>query len=48
MSVSALESLVKTLGDFQVPFFVLGKGSNIIVGDKGYRGVIIYTGELKK
>ncbi len=48
MSVSALESLVKTLGDFQVSFFVLGKGSNIIVGDKGYRGVIIYTGELKK
>lgn len=25
----------------QVPFYILGNGSNLLVGDKGYRGVII-------
>ena len=47
-TISALKNLVKTLKDYQLPFFILGRGSNIIVGDKGYRGIIIYTGELKK
>lgn len=47
-TISALKNLVKTLKDYQLSFFILGRGSNIIVGDKGYRGVIIYTGELKK
>lgn len=27
----------------ELPFFILGKGSNLLVSDKGYRGVIIYT-----
>ena len=26
-----------------IPFFVLGRGSNVLVSDKGYRGCIIYT-----
>lgn len=27
--------------DLQVPYFVLGLGANILVGDKGFRGVVI-------
>ncbi|PUU87450.1 MAG: UDP-N-acetylmuramate dehydrogenase, partial [Halanaerobium sp.] len=30
----------------QIPYFILGKGSNLIISDKGYRGIIIYTGSL--
>lgn len=26
------------------PYFILGNGSNLLVGDKGYRGVIIRLG----
>lgn len=44
---NTLIELLQLLQDYQFPFFILGKGSNIIVGDKGYRGMIIYTGELK-
>ncbi len=29
-----------------IPVFVLGKGSNIIVSDKGIRGAVIFTGKL--
>ena len=27
--------------ELEVPFYVIGKGSNLLVGDKGYRGVMI-------
>lgn len=32
----------------KVPFFVLGKGSNILVSDKGYRGVVISLTEYRE
>lgn len=44
----ALQKLLRVIKEINMPTFILGKGSNIIVGDKGYRGVIIYTGKLKK
>ena len=25
----------------QIPYYILGNGSNLLVGDKGYRGVVI-------
>ena len=28
-----------------IPFFVLGRGSNVLVSDDGYRGVILHIGE---
>lgn len=46
-SKNALVKLLQLLQDYRLPVFILGKGSNIIVGDKGYRGIVIYTGELK-
>ncbi|MDZ7671652.1 MAG: UDP-N-acetylmuramate dehydrogenase [Halanaerobiales bacterium] len=42
----ALKKLTKIIKTNNLNYFVLGKGSNIIVGDKGYRGIIIYTGQL--
>ncbi len=43
---NALLELIKVIQNINTPYFVLGEGSNVIVGDKGYRGIIIYTGEL--
>jgi UDP-N-acetylmuramate dehydrogenase len=42
------EQLVRTvsiLHEHQVPWFKLGKGSNVLITDKGYRGVVIKLGE---
>ncbi|MDO5344358.1 MAG: UDP-N-acetylmuramate dehydrogenase [Lachnospiraceae bacterium] len=39
--VSVLEGLVAFCREREVPFYILGNGSNLLVGDKGYRGVII-------
>lgn len=36
--------LLRFLKNRHVPFFVIGKGSNILVSDSGYRGVIIEIG----
>ncbi|MFP4015527.1 MAG: UDP-N-acetylmuramate dehydrogenase [Halanaerobiales bacterium] len=47
-SITALQKLLKAISKNNLDFFILGKGSNIIVGDRGYRGIVIYTGELKK
>jgi len=47
-SEKALIKLIKLITNINKPYFVLGKGSNIIVGDKGYRGIIIYTGSFNK
>lgn len=39
-----LEKLIKYLNLVERPYFILGNGSNLLVGDKGYRGVIIRLG----
>lgn len=36
-----LRTLITFLGKIGEDFFVLGKGSNILVGDRGYRGIIL-------
>lgn len=36
-----VKGLIALCGEFDVPYYVLGNGSNLLVGDKGYRGVII-------
>lgn len=40
-SASQLASAVRVCRDTQTPFYIIGNGSNLLVGDKGYRGVII-------
>ncbi|RAK04877.1 UDP-N-acetylmuramate dehydrogenase [Halanaerobium saccharolyticum] len=44
--VSALKELMPLIVNSNIPYFILGKGSNLIISDKGYRGIIIYTGSL--
>ncbi|MBR2452791.1 MAG: UDP-N-acetylmuramate dehydrogenase [Clostridia bacterium] len=40
-----LKELVLVLKEQNIPFFVLGNGSNLLVGDKGIRGVVICLGK---
>lgn len=36
-----VKDIVALCREFDMPYYVLGNGSNLLVGDKGYRGVII-------
>lgn len=36
-----LQSAVLLCKEYHIPFYIIGNGSNLLVGDKGYRGVII-------
>lgn len=38
-------SLVKLCKEKNMPFYVIGNGSNLLVSDKGYRGIIIKIGQ---
>lgn len=44
-SPEEIVELIKLCNKEQVPFYIFGNGSNILVGDKGYRGVIIQIGK---
>lgn len=43
-NINQTEALVKLLKQMSVPFIVIGNGSNILVSDKGIRGVVIKLG----
>lgn len=36
-----LKETIKIVKEYDVPFFVLGNGSNVLVRDEGYKGVIV-------
>ena len=38
---SEVEKLVSLCQEVGMPYYILGNGSNLLVGDKGYRGVVI-------
>ena len=38
--------LFSLLADLHLPYRVIGNASNLLIADEGYRGVIVYTGEL--
>lgn len=38
-------SLIKTLEEKNIKYYILGNGSNVLADDEGYDGVIIYIGE---
>lgn len=40
-----LAKLIPYLRQIDVPYFVLGNGSNLLVSDKGYQGVILHIGD---
>lgn len=41
-------ALVSFLNDQRAPFFVLGRGSDLLVSDSGYRGTVIVTSGLNQ
>ncbi len=47
-SVEKLKDIVIKLSDFEIAYFILGEGSNTLVSDKGFDGVIIVTKNLNK
>lgn len=42
----ALAKALEYINHTNIPFFVLGSGSNIIVSDKGFRGIVIHLEDL--
>ena len=44
-SVEELAELVRVCRMAEIPFRVIGKGSNLLVGDKGIRGVVLRIGD---
>lgn len=47
-SVGEIQQLIKTCQSENIPFMVLGLGSNLLVRDKGFRGVVIKIGHSLK
>ena len=43
-SSSAISALVRLCRENAYPYFVLGRGSNILASDAGYRGIILHLG----
>ncbi len=44
-SAEQLSKVKNYLGKLEMPYFVLGNGSNLLVNDEGYRGVILAVAE---
>ena len=44
-SAETLCGTIKLLRSLNVPYFILGNGSNLLVSDDGYRGVVIQIGK---
>ena len=40
-SIAALGAILKVCADERLPWFITGKGSNLLVSDEGYDGVVI-------
>ena len=40
-STNEVQEIVEICKEEKLPYFVLGNGSNLLVSDKGYRGVVI-------
>lgn len=44
-NIAQLTGIINVCKFYQAPFFVMGNGTNLVVRDKGIRGVVIKTGE---
>jgi len=45
-TITALIFALKICDTYNIPFFLLGNGTNVLFSDKGFNGVIIYTAKL--
>ena len=43
-SIDELYSAIQAAKELEIPWFVLGRGSNLLVSDEGYRGLILHLG----
>lgn len=43
-STEQLQKLIPYFKEVGIPYYIMGNGSNLLVGDKGYRGVILKLG----
>ena len=43
-SADEVKQIIKLCMENHTDYFILGNGSNLLVGDKGYRGVILHIG----
>ena len=39
-----INALIRLCGEYEVPYYIVGNGSNLLVSDKGYDGLIILIG----
>ena len=39
--IESLRSVISLCREYSIPYYIIGNGSNLLVGDKGFRGVII-------
>lgn len=44
-SVKEAEDIIRLLSMYKIPYFVIGNGSNLLVRDEGFKGVIIEIGK---
>jgi len=42
-SADELADVLKVAREFEIPFFLLGTGANVIVGDNGVRGLVVHN-----
>ena len=48
-TVSELQAVLNAVSDGNVPYFILGNGSNLLVPDEGLRGAVLtLQGDFKK
>lgn len=45
--IESLKQIVNLINILDVPFFIIGNGSNLLVSDDGYRGVVISLSKIK-
>lgn len=45
---NSLKIIIKELNNNGVPFFIIGNGSNLLVSDEGYRGVVLSLSKSEK
>lgn len=43
--IAELEGMIRWCNERAVPYYIIGNGSNLLVGDEGIRGVVIQIGE---
>ncbi len=47
-TLEELQKIVKKVNEESIPLFVLGGGANLLVRDKGIRGVVVHMGRMQK